>query len=268
MKQKYLYQYFFKSALHSFLFWLFAFVVVVEFIAPFLLNLDQLLDLSQKSDAVMIERNILENLNLSLYVLGFFLGPALGILAGRMLIKKESEALLALNISRGEFFVGSFLFHGCLLASIWLVFVLFYLLVAYIFKQPINAEMILKLILSIFGILLPFLWIGFFSANTKPIAAILLYLIIFLIIPNFGSVELSSAASSQKAVSFFARLASIIVPQTQPFQLAASPFSRLGPATMNLTNWKWLAYGILWSAFLLLSGFLIFRKKDLTDPHS
>ncbi len=268
MKQKYLYQYFFKSALYSFLFWLFVFVVVVQFIAPFLLNLDQLLDLSQKTDAKMIERQIQENLNLSLYVLGFFLGPTLGILAGRMLIKKESEVMLSLNISRREFFIGSFLFHGCLLASIWFVFVLFYLLVAFIFKQPINAELMLKLVLSIFGILLPFFWIGFFAANTKPIAAILLYLIVFLIVPNLVSVELPSGASSQKAVNIFAKVASIIVPQTQPFQLAASPFSRLGPATMNLTNWKWLAYGILWSTFLLLSGYLIYRRKDLNDPHS
>jgi len=269
MKTRYLYKYFFKNALHNFLFWLVLFVVVFEFVGPFLLKINLMIQQSQQSNATMIGKMILEQLNLNLYILGFFLAPVLGVIAGRALVQKESEVLLAHRISRRDFYIGSFFFYGLFLVGIWLFFVLLYLLVASIFHEPITPSLIFKLVISIFGILLPFLWVGFFSINAKPIAVVMLYLIIFLTIPSFGTAfDRPGNSILEKAVSVSAKIISIIVPQAQPFQMIASPFSRMDKIGSDFTSWKWFSYGLIWSLFLLLSGFLIYQRKDMIDPHS
>ncbi len=269
MKTRYLYKYFFKNALNSFIFWLVVFVVVFEFVGPFALKVNLMLDQAGQENASMIGKMILEQLNLNLYILGFFLGPALGILAGRALVNKECEVLLAHRISRRSFFIGSFTFYGLFLVAIWFLFVLLYLLVSYIFKQPITPSLLFKLLISVFGILLPFLWVGFFAVNFKPVAVIMIYLIVFLTIPPIASaLDRPGSSLQQKALTLSAKVISIIVPQAQPFQLIASPFSRMDSAGSNFTAWKWFTYGLIWSLFMLLSGFLIYRRMDMIDPHS
>jgi|GEM_PF-1900553 len=269
MKSRYLYRYFFKNALHSFLFWLVIFVIGIEFLLPFLFKIELMVELSQSGRAKMIEKMLLEQLNLNLYILGFFLSPALGIIAGRALVNKEIEMLLAGRFSRRELYSGGFIFYGGFLFLVWLIFVGLYLLVVYIFKGPITLELSFKLIISIFGIMLPFFWVGFFSINTRPVVVILLYLIIYLSLPSIISgLDQPQASSWEKAVGFSLKTISIIVPQSQPFQLIASPFSRLGVSAYNFMALKLFGYGLVWSLFLLLSGFLIYQRRDMTDPHS
>jgi len=269
MKKSYLYRYFFKNALHSFLFWLVLFVVVFEFLGPFLFKLNDMLAVRDQSNARLMAKMILEQLNLNLYILGFFLAPALGIIAGRALVSRESEILLAHSISRREFYIGSFTFYGLFLSSIWLVFVLTYLLVSYIFNQPITPDLLIRLFISIFGIILPFLWVGFFSVNAKPIAVVMLYIIIFYTIPQIpDSFTRQDLSGAEKALVACAKTISIIVPRVQSFQMIASPFSRLDKMSSDIFSLKWLSYGLLWSVFLLLSGFLLYKRKDMVDPHS
>jgi len=269
MKNRYLYKYFFKNALHSFLFWLVLFVVAFEFVAPFVLQLNKMMELTQQNNATLMQRMILEQLNLNLYILGFFLAPVLGIIAGRALVNRESEVLLAHRISRRDFYIGSFLFYGLFLIGIWLIFVLLYLLVTYLFNQPFSLELIFKMVLSAFGILLPFLWVGFFSINSKPIAVIMLYLIIFLTVPPLGTLfDRPASSASEKVVAVGAKTISLVVPQTQTFQMIASPFSRVDKGGANTTSLILFCYGLLWSIFLLLSGFLLYIRKDMIDPHA
>ena len=269
MKTRYLYKYFFRNALHSFLFWLVLFVVGFEFVGPFMLKINLMLDQAGQDNSSMIGKMILEQLNLNLYILGFFLGPALGILAGRALVQKESEVLLAHRISRRSFFLGSFTFYGAFLVAIWLLFVLLYLLVTYIFRQPITVSLLFKLLISVFGILLPFLWVGFLSVNFKPVAVIMIYLIVFLTIPPIAAAfDRPGQSLQQKVFAVSAKTVALVVPQAQPFQLIASPFSRSDTGGSGFSVRTWFAYGLVWSVFLLLSGFLIFRSKDLIDPHS
>jgi hypothetical protein len=269
MKNRHLYKYFFKNALHSFLFWLVLLVVVFEFVAPFVLQLNKMMELTQQNNATLMQRMILEQLNLNLYILGFFLAPVLGIIAGRALVNRESEVLLAQAVSRRDFFLGSFIFHGLFLLGIWLIFVLLYLLVTYLFNQPFSLELIFKLVLSAFGILLPFLWVGFFSVNSKPIAVVMLYLIIFLTVPPLGTLfDRPESSTAEKVLSVGAKTISLVVPQTQTFQMIASPFSRVDKAGIGTTSFMLFAYGLLWSFFLLLSGFLVYIRKDMNDPLS
>jgi len=269
MKTRYLYKYFFRNALNSFIFWLVVFVVVFEFVGPFALKINLMLDQAGRENASLIGKMILEQLNLNLYILGFFLAPALGILAGRALVNKECEVLLAHRISRRSFYLGSFAFYGLFLVAIWFLFVLLYLLVSYIFKQPITLSLLFKLLISVFGILLPFFWVAFFSVNFKPVAVIMIYLIVFLTIPPLASAfDRPGSSLQQKALALSAKTVSLAVPQAQPFQLIASPFSRLDTAGSQFTVWRWFAYGMVWSLFLIISGYLIYRRMDMIDPHS
>jgi len=269
MKNRYLYKYFWKNALHNFLFWLVLFAVVVLFLYPFARQINKLMELSQSSNSQMTARMLLDLLNFNLYFLGFFLAPPLGIIAGRALVNKEGEVLLAHRISRRDFYLGSFLFYGLLLLSIWAVFVGLYLMVTYIFNQPFTTDLVFKLVISAFGILLPFLWVGFLAVTVRPVAAIMIYLIIFLAVPSVATVALPEKASaSTKAMTVAAKVVSMTVPQAKPFQMIASPFSKLDRSAANLTSVKLFSYGTLWSVFLLLSGFLIYRKKDMIDPHA
>ena len=267
--KKCLFRYFFKNTLHSFLFWLVIFVVGIEFVIPFLIKINRMIELSRSGEALMIERMILEQLNLNLYIIGFLLAPTLGIIAGRALSSREVEVLLAQKLSRKDLYLGAFVFYGLFLLLIWLVFILFYLLVEVVFNQPITFELISRLVISFFGILLPFFWVGFFAINLRPVAVILIYLFIFLTAPSLSSFFAQPESSkSEKILAGAGKLLSIAVPQIQSFQLIASPFSPLEKTTTYLTLLKWFCYGVAWSGLLLLSGFLLYRKKDLANPTS
>jgi len=267
MNKRYLYKYFFQNALHSFLFWLVIFIIIFEFALPFLLKIPAMIELSQSGKGKLIERMILEQLNLNLYIFGFFLAPALGIIAGRALVNREIEVLLTHRLSRKDLFISGFIFYGLFLFSIWLIFILLYLLVTYIFDHKITLDLVLKLIISIFGIMLPFLWVSFFSLNAKPIPVILLYLVVYLSVPPLSEYfEHPNSSGLEKFFAGASKVISIVIPQTQPFQLIASPFSAVDKMGAQYTLFKWFVYGILWSLFLLVSGFLIYQRKDLI-PH-
>jgi predicted ABC-type exoprotein transport system permease subunit len=265
MKNRYLYRYFFKNVLQSFLFWLAMFVVVSEFAAPLLLNFDKL----TSQGAVDMQRIILNQINTNLYILGFLLAPMFGIIAGRALVNREGQVLLAHRTSRANFYVHSFLFYGLILLVIWLIFVGIYLLVMHVFNQPIHADLMFKLLVSLFGVLLPYLWVGFCAVNTKPIAAGLIYIVLFVTVPAMAqvldrqgaSVGMMTAGTGLKAIS-------LSVPDVQTFQLIASPFSKLDRSSTNNTTIRLFSYGLLWAVFLLVSGFLVYIRKDMVDPHS
>ncbi len=267
MNKKYIYKYFFRNTLHSFLFWLVIFIIVFEFALPFLLKIPTMIELSQSGRSKLIERMILEQLNLNLYIFGFFLAPALGIIAGRALVNQEIEVLLTHRLSRKDLFTSGFIFYGLFLFSIWLIFIILYLIVTYIFDHKIPLELVFKLVISLFGIFLPFLWVSFFSLNAKPVAVILLYLVVYLSMPSLaGYFEHPGNTGLEKFLANTSKVISIIVPQTQSFQLIVSPFSPVDKTGTHYTIFKWFLYGILWSLFLLLSGFLIYQRKDLI-PH-
>lgn len=257
MKNRHIFRYFFKNAVYSLLFWIAAFLVVYEFLDTFVLKLEKL-----------NERTIMEQLYSNLYLMGLFLAPALGIIAGRVLVAKESQALLCHQLSRRTFYFGSFLFHGMLLSAVWLVFVVIYILLMKNYNQPITSMLLFKLGLTIFTILLPFFWTGFLSVNMKTAAVVIIYIVVFLAFPRVVTqLDRPSATPSQQTAAVAIKALTVAVPQTGPFQTMVSPFSGTTKAATQKSLVNWLGYGLLWSAFLLMSGFLIYRRKDLVDPH-
>jgi hypothetical protein len=240
--------------MYSLLFWVAMVVVLFEFLSSFIMKLDQ-----------MNERMVLDQLYFNLYLVGIFLAPALGIIAGRILVVKESEILLAHQLSRRAFQIASFLFYGLLLALVWLILVSCYVIVSHYNNQPITTDLIIKLLLSLFALLLPFLWAGLLAINVRPAAVIILYLVLFASLPRIVvQIDKPNNTASGKAITAVLKAVTVVVPQTQPYQLITSSFS----SSANSPVGSWLGYGLLWTAFLILSAFLVYQRKDLADPHS
>jgi len=255
MNKTYLFRYFLKNAVYSLLFWVAAVVILFEFLSSFILKLDQ-----------MNQRMVLDQLYFNLYLVGLFLAPALGIIAGRVLVVKESQVLLSHELSRRAFYLMSFIFHGLILFIVWLGLVMIYLLVSRFFNQPITADLLIRLGLSFFALLLPFLWTGFFAINVKPAAVIIVYLLLFASLPRIVSqIDKPDNTAVRQTLTAVLKAVTVVIPNTQHFQLIASSFAS---ATKTAgANLDWFGYGLLWTAFLALGTFLTFQRKDLADPH-
>jgi hypothetical protein len=255
MKNSYLFRFFFKNAIYSLLFWVAMFVVLYEFMSSFVMKLDTL-----------NQRMVVEQLYFNLYLVGLFLAPALGIVAGRALVNKESQILLVHQVSRRAFYLSSFLFYALVLLAAWLVMVAAYLLTNHYYNQPISQDDAIKLLLSFFALLLPFLWAGFVAMNFRQATSIILYLFLFLVLPRVVTqIDKPDNTTAGLILTSAIKGLTVAVPKTQPYQLIASSFSNASAG--GLTNLDWLGYGLLWAVFLILSGFLVFRRKDLIDPH-
>ena len=257
MNKTYLFRYFLKNAVYSLLFWVAAVVILFEFLSSFILKLDQ-----------MNQRMVLDQLYFNLYLVGLFLAPALGIIAGRVLVVKESQVLLSHQLSRRAFYLMSFIFHGLILFLVWLAVVLIFLGVSHFYNQPITADLLVRLGLSFFALLLPFLWAGFLAVIFKPATVIIVYLLLFASLPRIVSqIDKPDNTAARQTMTAILKAVTVVIPNIHPYQLVSSSFASSAKSSTGV-NLDWFGYGLLWTAVLGLGGFLIFQRKDLADPHS
>lgn len=193
-------------------------------------------------------------------------GIGIAIFVGVGLIHDEIDrrtiyTILSKPVSRAEFVLGKYLglvaTVDLLLVALSLIFVLVSLGVG----APLDGGHAAALVLMAMELMLVVAVATFFSCFTTPMLASLFTVGVVLAGHFSRDLQRLGEQSSVEGLGFMTGLLYRALPDLESFNLTVQAVHQLAISTAEL--WLPIAYGLAYSAFLLLAAVLVFERRDL-----
>ncbi len=193
-------------------------------------------------------------------------GIGIAIFVGVGLIHNEIDrrtiyTILSKPVSRAEFVLGKYLglvaTVDLLLVALSLIFVLVSLGVG----APLDGGHAAALVLMAMELMLVVAVATFFSCFTTPMLASLFTVGVVLAGHFSRDLQRLGEQSSVEGLGFLTGLLYRALPDLESFNLTVQAVHRLAISASEL--WLPIAYGLAYSAFLLLAAVLVFERRDL-----
>ncbi|MGE3974273.1 MAG: ABC transporter permease [Bdellovibrionales bacterium] len=199
----------------------------------------------------------LMGIHMSAVLLSIFVGSTL---VARELDKRTIMTLLAHAVTRKEFILGKFL--GMIFVLLTVLTALFFIL--YLILSQMEFTLSWNLPAVLWGTILESMILLsitlFFGIFTSSVMAVTFTLGLFLIGHWVGDLNFFAQKSGSESFKLFSQLAQYLVPNLERFNWRAYVTYSENISASVLVEAS--VYGLSWSAFFLIVGIIVFRRRD------